>query len=382
MDFETRCIHRKPRFEEPTGSVVAPLYLTSSYRHPGLDASTGYDYSRLQNPTREQVEDIVNSLEGGHDALAFSSGMAAVSCVMELFAPGNHLITSWDLYGGSIRLFDSVSTKNGLTFSALDTSDIEAVISALTPQTRALFVESPTNPTMVVSDIARLAEVAHNHGALLIVDNTFLTPYFQRPLELGADLVVHSGSKYLGGHNDVLAGFLVSASPELSEQLRFLIKTTGTGLSPFDSWLVARGLKTLPLRMERHQQSAFTLAHWLCEQPCVNRVFYPGLASDPSYEVSSKQSSGFGGMIAFTVDSTQAARKILEQVQLIAFAESLGGAESLITYPLTQTHADLSEEERAAKGIDGRFLRISVGLESVDDLIADLDQAFKAACTC
>ena len=375
MDFSTSCVHPPRRVEDPMGAIVPPLYLTSSFAHPGVGQSTGYDYSRLQNPTREVLEDTVRELEGGDDCLAFSSGMAAISCLMELFSPGDRLVASWDLYGGSIRLFDSVSAKNGAEVDRVDTTDLDAVAAALEPGAKALFVESPTNPLMAVSDIRALAELAHGAGALLVVDNTFLTPFFMNPIALGADVVVHSATKYLAGHNDVIAGLLVSAVPEVSERLRYLIKTIGSGLDPFAAWLVSRGIKTLPVRMERHQQNALALATWLEEQPQVRYVLYPGLPDHPGHDLCLEQGRGFGGMVTFGVDSEKRALDLLRRVRLVMFAESLGGAETLITYPLTQTHADVAPEELAEKGIDGTMLRLSVGLESADDVIADLAQA-------
>ncbi len=375
MDFSTSCVHPPRRVEDPMGAIVPPIYLTSSFAHPGVGQSTGYDYSRLQNPTREVLEDTVRELEGGDDCLAFSSGMAAISCLMELFSPGDRLVASWDLYGGSIRLFDSVSAKNGAEVDRVDTTDLDAVAAALEPGAKALFVESPTNPLMAVSDIRALAELAHGAGALLVVDNTFLTPYFMNPISLGADVVVHSATKYLAGHNDVIAGLLVSAVPEVSERLRYLIKTIGSGLDPFAAWLVSRGIKTLPVRMERHQQNALALATWLEEQPQVRCVLYPGLPDHPGHDLCLEQGRGFGGMVTFGVDSEKRALDLLRRVRLVMFAESLGGAETLITYPLTQTHADVAPEELAEKGIDGTMLRLSVGLESADDVIADLAQA-------
>ncbi len=375
MDFATRCIHTQLRFDDPTRSIALPLYLTSSHAHLECGHGHGYDYARLQNPTREALEDTIRDLEGGVDCMAFSSGMAAIGCLMELFRPGDHIVTSWDLYGGSIRLFDAVNRKNGVDFTAVDTSDLDAVRQAIRPNTRAIYVETPTNPTMAVTDLAAVAELAHSVGAIAIVDNTFLTPYFQRPLELGCDVVIHSGTKYLSGHNDVVCGFLVAGSQELADDLRYLYKTIGSNLAPFDAYLVQRGLKTLPLRMDRHQASAQRIAEWLQGQEHVTYVSYPGLACHPQYELSCRQASGFGGMITFGVDSEERALGTLTSVRVITFAESLGGAESLLTYPRTQTHAELSQEELDAKGIDGRMLRLSVGLESADDLIADLEQA-------
>ena len=375
MDFETLCVHPSQRFDEPTGAVVNPIYLTSTFAHPGVGQSTGYDYSRLQNPTREALEGTVCALEGGDDCIAFASGMAAISCVFELLRPGSRIVSSWDLYGGTIRLFDGVTRKNGITVDSVDASDLAAVEAALGKGADMLFVETPTNPTMVVSDIAALAELAHDAGALLVVDNTFLTPYFQRPLALGADLVVHSGTKYLCGHNDVICGFVVSGKSETSERLRYLIKTIGSGLSPLDSWLVTRGIKTLPLRMERHQQNALKIAHWLTECGNVTSVSYPGLESHPAHDLCLRQGTGFGGMITFHVANEDIASRALERVRVIRFAESLGGTETLITYPLTQTHADVDPAELSAKGIDGTMLRLSVGLESPRDLIDDLERA-------
>ena len=375
MDFSTACVHPPRRVADPTGSIVPPLYLTSSFAHPGVGQSTGYDYSRLQNPTRELLEDQVRELEGGDDCLAFSSGMAAISCLMELLAPGDRLVASWDLYGGSIRLFDAVTTKNGVDVTRVDTSDLDAVREALAGGASMLFVESPTNPTMCVSDIRALADLAHEAGALLVVDNTFLTPYFMNPIALGADVVVHGATKYLAGHNDAIAGLLVSARPDVSERLRYLIKTIGSGLDPFAAWLVSRGVKTLAVRMERHQANALRIAEWLREQPQVSYVLYPGLADHPGHDLCLAQGRGFGGMVTFGVDTEERALDLLRRVRLVMFAESLGGTETLVTYPMTQTHADVDPAELAEKGIDGRMLRLSVGIESSDDLIADLARA-------
>lgn len=375
MNINTICIHGKNSPLDAAGSVTQPVYLTSTFAHPGIGQSTGYDYSRVQNPTRQALEETVCLLENGDDALAFSSGMAAISCVMELFRPGDHIITSWDLYGGSIRLFRTISEKNGLSFTAVDTADLEAVKQAIKPETKAVFVETPTNPMMTVTDLRALADFAKSRGILVIVDNTFLTPYFQKPIDLGADIVLHSGTKYLGGHNDVLAGFIVSANPALSEKLRLLYKTIGSCLSAFDSWLILRGLKTLPLRMERHQETAIKLASWLKTQPKVKKVYYPGLSEHEAFDISSNQTTGHGGMISFEVDCEETAIKVLERVKLILFAESLGGTETLITFPIKQTHTDVPPEECYAKGINERLIRLSVGLEGAEDLIEDLNQA-------
>ncbi len=375
MDFSTLCIHGGKCCCDTSGAVSVPIYQSATFAHPAVGQSTGYDYSRLQNPTREQLEVTVAKLENGADAMAFSSGMAAVAALMELFSPGDHIIASDDLYGGSHRLLHSISKKNGIAVDLVNTSDCSLIPSLIRPQTKAILVETPSNPMMQVTDIAAVSSICRAHNLLLIVDNTFLTPYFQKPLLLGADIVVHSGTKYLGGHNDTLAGFLVAKDAGLSERLRYIYKTTGACLSPFDSWLLIRGIKTLSVRMARQQQSALKIAEWLRTQKSIRAVHYAGLPSHPDYEISKRQASGFGAMISFEVDGGETARRLLEHVSLIQYAESLGGVESLITYPMLQTHADVPAEEREAKGINERLLRLSVGLECADDLIADLNQA-------
>jgi cystathionine beta-lyase/cystathionine gamma-synthase len=307
--------------------------------------------------------------------VAFSSGMAAVSALMELFSPGDHIVASDDLYGGTFRLFANISQKNGVTFSYA--ANAENIKKEITPATKAVFIETPSNPLLRVTDIAAVAQITQEKKLLLIVDNTFLTPYFQKPLSLGADIVLHSGTKYLGGHNDTLAGLLVAKDTAIADQLRFIAKTTGACLSPFDSFLIIRGIKTLAVRMERQQETALKIARWLCGQSNVAAVHHIGLPNHPDYELSCRQASGFGGMISFTVKNEQTAVKILESVKVIKYAESLGGVESLITYPMLQTHADLPENERKARGIDECLLRLSVGLESAEDLIADIQQAIE-----
>jgi len=375
MDFKTLCIHGNKKKYDSTGAVSVPIFQSATFAHPAVGQSTGYDYSRLQNPTREHLEITIAGLECGRDAMAFSSGMAAIAALMELFSPGDHIIATDDLYGGTPRLFRNISAKNGVTFDFINTSELSLVESLIKPQTKALFIETPTNPMMQVTDIAAVSKLAKKYNLLTIVDNTFLTPYFQRPLLLGADIVVHSGSKYLGGHNDTLAGFLVVADDSLSERLRFIYKTTGACLSPIDSWLIIRGIKTLAVRMDRQQENAVALADWLCRQEKIKAVHYVGLPGHPDYEISQKQSCGFGAMISFETDSEQTAKHILNHVSMIQFAESLGGVETLITYPMLQTHADIPKEERESKGINERLLRLSVGLEHVGDLIHDLDTA-------
>lgn len=378
-DIKTKCIHlaqdEETRGEQYYGAVSFPIFQTATFTHFGVGKSTGYDYSRTQNPTRERVEKVVAQLEGGIDGFALSSGMAAITLLMELFSPGDHLIVDKDLYGGSIRLFTHVSSKNGVEFTSLNCS-VEDIEAAVRPNTKAIFIETPTNPMMNVTDIAKAAAIARRHGLYLFVDNTFLSPYFQNPLQLGADVVIHSGTKFLGGHNDTLAGFLVTDKEELAERLRFLMKTTGAGLAPNDCWLILRGIKTLALRMERAQENALQIARWLQKQPCVKRVIYPGLPEHPGHEIMKKQARGFGSMLSFEVQTTAQAHAILDNVKLIQFAESLGGVETLITYPVTQTHADVPEEVRLKNGLTDQVLRMSIGIEAVEDLIEDLDRVF------
>lgn len=375
--IETKCLHLEEEegCSNHYGAISYPIYQTATYAHPGVGQSTGFDYSRLQNPTKEHLEKIVASLENGVDALALSTGMAAITLLMEIFSPGDHIIADADLYGGSIRLFNHVSKKNGLTFSAVDCHK-EDVESYVNENTKAIYVETPTNPMMNVTDIEALSKIAKKHGLLLIVDNTFLSPYFQNPLDLGADVVVHSGTKYLGGHNDTLAGFLVTNRKGISEKLRFLIKTTGAGLAPFDCFLILRGIKTLGIRMEKAQQNAIEIANWLKTQKAVTKVIYPGLSEHPGYEIMKKQARGFGAMITFQLESKEFALSILEKVRMIKFAESLGGVETLITYPTTQTHADVPKEIRERNGITESTLRLSVGIEDVKDLLDEFEKVF------
>ncbi|MDR1778725.1 MAG: PLP-dependent aspartate aminotransferase family protein [Clostridiales Family XIII bacterium] len=377
MDFETVCIHGKRRVTEATGALATPIYQSATFAHEGLDDSgatgSGYDYTRQQNPTREQLEYRIADLEGADEAFAFASGMAAITALMELFLPGDRIVASGDLYGGTYRLFDQVLSPKGYRFEY--GRDTDALIALITEDTKAVFVETPTNPMMNLFDIRKIADAAKAAGALLIVDNTFLTPYFQRPLDLGADVVLHSGSKYLGGHNDTISGFLAVKGEALAEKLRFILKTTGAGLSPFDSFLVLRGIKTLPLRLEKAQENAKAIAQILSENKKIASVRYPGLPSHEAYELATAQMTGFGAMLSFSVTDAALVPQILRRVKLIQFAESLGGTESLITYPLLQTHADIPEAERLSIGIDDRLLRLSVGTESAKDLIEDLTQA-------
>ncbi|MCM1090254.1 MAG: PLP-dependent aspartate aminotransferase family protein [Butyrivibrio sp.] len=381
MDYgiATRCIYGNGEaFQgDKTGAISFPIYQTATYAHPGVGKSTGFDYSRTQNPTRQQLENVVASLEGGIDALAFSSGMAAITAFMELFRPGDHIITDADLYGGSIRLFGNISEKNGIEFSHIDCA-AENIEDYIRENTKAIFIETPTNPMMNVIDIAKLSKIAKENQLLLIVDNTFLSPYFQNPLQLGADVVIHSGTKFLGGHNDTLAGFVVTNRQEISERMRFLIKTVGSGLAPFDSWLILRGIKTLPLRMEKAQENAAAIVEFLRSNGRVRKVYYPGIEGSAGYEICKRQARGFGSMVTFEVESRELAFHLLSSVRLIHYAESLGGTETLLTYPATQTHADVPEEVRLKNGITDSVLRLSAGIEDKEDLIRDLKQAFES----
>lgn len=377
--LETRCIHGDShKYQEDSRSISIPIYQTASFSHtePGHNGS-GFDYTRVSNPTREHLEETVASLEGAAEAVAFSSGMAAIAACFELFRPGDHIICSADLYGGTVRFLHNVSEKNGLLVTFADTCNPDKLQAAVKPGIKAIFLETPSNPMMNITDIRACSQLAKAAGAMLIVDNTFLSPYWQNPIELGADIVLHSGTKFLAGHNDTIAGFLCAADPDLGAKVRLISSTVGNTLAPFDSWLVLRGLKTLHVRMERQQENAQKLAEWLLQQPQVKQVFYAGLPSHPGYEINRAQARGAGSMLSFRVDSAETARRILEKVRLIIFAESLGGVESLITYPATQTHSDVPVEVREQLGITDTLLRLSVGLEHIDDIIADLKQALE-----
>ena len=375
--IETRCVHGdEHKFKDNFQSLSMPIYQTAAFGHPDLGHSPErFYYTRLTNPTRLQLEETVSSLEGAADTVGFASGMAAITAVFELFAPGDRIVCSADLYGGTVLLFDLIEKKKGLSPVLVDTTDESALRAAITPDTRAIYIETPSNPMMNVTDIALCAQLAASVGALLIVDNTFLSPYLQNPLALGADISVHSGTKYLGGHNDTIAGFVCVKNRVLGEKLHKISYTMGSTLPPFDSWLMLRGIKTLAVRMERAQENAMAIAQWLKMQPKVKKVYYVGLLEHPGYEVNKKQSRGSGAMLSFAVDTKETALQVLDKVKIITFAESLGGPESLITYPATQTHCDVAAEEREKLGITDSFLRMSVGLENVNDLIRDLEQA-------
>ena len=375
--IETRCVHGDThKFHDKYQSLSMPIYQTAAFGHPDLGHSPErFYYTRLTNPTRLQLEETVSSLEGAVDSIAFTSGMAAITAVFELFAPGDRIVCSADLYGGTVLLFDLVEKKKGLNLELVDTTDPDALRAAITPGTKGVYIETPSNPMMNVTDIGLCAELAKSVGAMLIVDNTFLSPYFQNPLALGASISIHSGTKYLGGHNDTIAGFVCVANKEVGEKLHKISYTLGATLAPFDSWLMLRGIKTLAVRMERAQENALAIASWLKTQPKVKKVYYVGLPEHPGYEVNRKQSRGSGAMLSFTLDSAETALQVLAKVKTITFAESLGGPESLITLPATQTHADVPAEDREKLGITDAFLRMSVGLENAQDLIADLQQA-------
>jgi cystathionine gamma-synthase len=375
MNTDTECVHGSVLFEPVTGAVSVPIYQSATFRHPALAQSTGFDYSRGTNPTRKALEDTLAILEKGAHCLAFATGMGAISALIKLFKPGDHIIVSEDLYGGTYRLFHEYYERYGFAFSWVDTSDFPRVERAVTSATKAIFIETPSNPMMKVTDIAKCASLAHAHGALLIVDNTFLTPYYQRPLGLGADIVVHSGTKYLAGHNDTLAGFIAHNTHALEEPLREAQKSEGASLGAFDSWLTLRGIKTLALRMKKHAENGRAAAEWLKAHPKIERVFYTGFADHPHYALSRAQSSGHSGMVSFYLKDKDDVPRLLKNIKLILFAESLGGVESLMTYPLVQTHGAIPQAMREAAGVNDRLMRLSAGIEDAADIIADLEQA-------
>ncbi len=379
MNINTKAAQLGLDWDTRTGAVTVPIYQTATFRHPGLGQSTGYDYSRSGNPTRQALEEGIARLEGGARGFAYASGMAAIANLLLLFRQGDHLIVTEDLYGGTYRLFEKVFSQYGLTFSYVDTTDLAAVRKAIRPETRGLFIESLTNPLLKVADIGALATMAKEKGLLTVVDNTFLTPYLLRPFEHGADITVYSGTKYLAGHNDTVCGLVVVKDPALAEQVYFHQNSVGAVLGPQDSWLTIRGMKTLSVRLDRQQTNAQTIAEWLQEHPLVNKVHYPGLPDHPGHDQLKRQGSGFGAMIAFEVAAPEIVEPLLLATKLISFAESLGGVETLITFPEVQTHADIEVEKRRRLGINNLLLRLSVGIEDVDDLIADLDQAFNGS---
>ena len=375
MGFSTDAIHAGQEPDPSTGAITVPIYQTSTFVQEELGKHKGYEYARTGNPTRAALERNLAVLERGRFGYAFASGMAAINAMMTLFKAGDHILAGQNLYGGTFRLFDRVLRDFGLTFSYVDTRRLEAIEKAIQLTTRLLLIETPTNPVMEITDIAAAAQLAHAHGVLLVVDNTFMSPYLQRPLELGADIVIHSTTKYLNGHSDGVGGAVILNDTALAERLKFIQNAAGAILGPFDSWLVLRGVKTLSVRMERHCQNGMAISKFLAAHPKVKHVHYPGLPSHPQHELARKQMTGFGGMIAFETGSLESARKVLKAVRLCALAESLGGVETLISHPASMTHASVPAEERQRVGITDGLVRVSVGIEDVEDLIADLERA-------
>jgi len=376
MGFSTDCIHAGQEPEPQTGAVSVPIYQTSTYVQPELGRHKGYEYARTKNPTRSALEANLAALERGKHAHCFASGMSATDTVFRLLRSGDHVVAAENMYGGSYRLFSRVLEKYGLEFTYVDTSSVDAVRKALKPNTRIVFLETPTNPMMTVTDIAACAEVAHANGSMVVVDNTFCSPYLQRPIELGADIVVHSTTKFLNGHSDSVGGVVVSSTDEIGEQIGFLQNAVGAILSPFDSFLVLRGIKTLAVRMKRHDENGMAMASYLANHPQVQKVYYPGLPEHPQHQLASRQMKGFGSMISFELGSFDNAKKFLDRVRLCSLGESLGGVETLISHPESMTHGSVPVETRQRLGITPGLVRISVGIEDIEDLIADLENAF------
>jgi cystathionine gamma-lyase len=378
--FATRAIHAGQNPDPATGATIVPIYQTSTYTQHAPGQHKGYEYSRTANPTRTALEECVASLEGARYGLAFASGLAATTATMSILSPGDHVVAGDDLYGGTYRLFDKVLPRQaGLDFTYADTTDPASVEKALRPETKLLWVETPTNPMLTLSDVAALAETAHERGAIVAVDNTFASPYFQNPLTLGADIVVHSTTKYMGGHSDVIGGAVVTSNPDFHEKIKFYQNAAGAVPGPFDSWIVLRGLKTLAVRMRQHEENALAVARFLQDHPEVETINYPGLPSHPQHDLAKRQMSGFSGMVSFTLKGgAEAAYAAVQKTKLFHFAESLGGVESLITHPATMTHAAIPKEQREARGVTDGLMRLSVGIEDRYDLIADLDGAISA----
>src|SRR6266487_2352807 len=373
--FSTICLHAGQEPDPSTGAIITPIYQTSTYVQEALGRHKGFEYGRTQNPTRMALEGNLAAIEGGKAGFAFASGMAAIGAIATLLKSGDHVIVSDNTYGGTFRLFDKVLTRYQLTFTYVDTSDLDTVVRAIQPSTRMLFVETPTNPVMRLTDLRAAADLAHRHDVRLVVDNTFASPYIQRPIELGADIVIHSTTKYLNGHSDSVGGIVVAQRDDDIEWLGFVQNAEGAILSPFDSFLVLRGTKTLPIRMQQHSANGMALAEFLAGHPKVKKVYYPGLRTHPQYDLASRQMNGFGGMLAFDVGSIDAARRGLDSVRLHSLAESLGGVETLISHPATMTHASVPLDRRKALGITDGMVRISSGIEDVEDLKEDLAQA-------
>jgi cystathionine gamma-lyase len=381
MRFATKAIHVGQEPDPATGATIVPIYQTSTYTQEAPGQHKGYEYSRTANPTRTALEECVASLEGGDYGLAFASGLAATVATMSLLSPGDHVVAGDDLYGGTYRLFEKVLPRaGGLEFTYADTTDPVSVEKALRPETKLLWIETPTNPMLTLSDIATLCEMAHERGAVVAVDNTFASPYFQNPLALGADVVVHSTTKYMGGHSDVVGGAIVTSNPDFYEGIKFYQNAAGGVPGPFDSWIVLRGLKTLAVRMRQHEENALAVAEFLRDHAQVETVHYPGLPTHPQHELARRQMSGFSGMVSFTLrGGAEAAYAAVQKTKVFHFAESLGGVESLITHPATMTHAAIPREQREARGVTDGLMRLSVGIEDKEDLIADLDRAMSSS---
>jgi cystathionine gamma-lyase/cystathionine beta-lyase/cystathionine gamma-lyase/homocysteine desulfhydrase len=376
--FSTRCIHAGQQPDPSTGAIITPIFQTSTYVQDALGEHKGYEYARTQNPTRAAVEANIAAIEGGKGALAFASGMAAIAAVASFLASGDHVVVTDNTYGGTYRYFERILRKYGLDFTYVDTSNLDAIAGAFKATTKLLFVETPTNPVLALTDLAAAAELAHGRSAKLVVDNTFASPAVQRPIEFGADLVLHSTTKYLNGHSDSIGGVVVATADADLEWLKFYQNSAGAILSPFDSWLVLRGTKTLAVRMTQHNANGLALAQFLAAHRKVRRVYYPGLPDHPQHELARRQMKGFGGMLSFDLGSLDGARRVLNQVKLMALAESLGGVETLISHPATMTHASVPIERRQAIGITDGLVRISAGIEDIDDLTEDLSQALDA----
>ena len=375
MGFSTIAIHAGNEPDSATGAVSVPIYQTSTYAQDGLGKHKGYEYARTQNPTRSALETNIAALEGAKYGFAFASGMSATDAVLKLVKAGDHVILGDNTYGGTFRLFNRVLTNYGVEFDLVDTTDHSAVERAFKPNTKMIFVETPTNPVMSVTDLKAVSDIAHAQGAKVVCDNTFMSPYLQQPLEFGVDIVVHSTTKYLNGHSDSVGGFVALNDAADAEWIGFIQNSVGAILSPFDSFLVLRGTKTLAVRMQAHDRNGRQVASFLAEHPKVQKVYYPGLASHPQHELASRQQKGFGGMVAFETGSLDNAKKVLESVKLCILGESLGGVESLISHPATMTHASVPTEKRQQLGITDGLVRVSVGIEDVEDIIGDLDQA-------
>lgn len=376
MHIQTKLIHGGISEDPTTGAVSVPIYQTSTYRQNSVGNPKQYEYSRSGNPTRFALEELIADLEGGVKGFAFASGLAGIHAVFSLFQAGDHILLGDDVYGGTFRLFDRVLTKNGLEYTIVDTSDLSQVEQAIQSNTKALYLETPSNPLLKITDLEKSSQLAKKHQLITIVDNTFATPYFQKPLELGADIVLHSGTKYLGGHSDVVAGLVTTNDQELANAIGYYQNAIGGVLGPQDSWLLQRGIKTLSVRMEEHQKNAFAVAELLNKHPEVEEVFYPGLSSHQNHEIARSQMSGFSGMVSFTLKNEPAAIPFVESLQLFILAESLGGVESLVELPAVMTHTSVPKEKREKAGIKDGLIRLSVGIEYVDDLLDDLNQAF------